>query len=136
MRIIFYLTPLHYAKLAFVIIADSDISLHCTYSFPLPIGPLAARPNTGPNVSPLSLLDLNIGSLPGSSHHVTYTLLPSTASCALSEKPVEELLILIVSSNVCPPSVLLVNKTSQFPVLLSHHIAYTLLPDSATFVSI
>src|ERR671921_719467 len=59
-----------------------------------------------------------------------YTLSPDAAILESSERPIA-LLKLMVLSNVSPLSVLLAKKTSQLPVLLSHHVTYTLSPDAA-----
>src|ERR671921_53217 len=85
-----------------------------------------------PNVSPLSVLALKYTSLVPVllSHHVTYTLSPDAAILESSERPIA-LLKLMVLPNVSPLSVLLAKKTSQLPVLLSHHVTYTLSPDAA-----
>jgi hypothetical protein len=84
------------------------------------------------NVSPLSVLALKYTSLVPVllSHHVTYTLSPDAAILESSERPIA-LLKLMALSNVSPLSVLLAKKTSQLPVLLSHHVTYTLSPDAA-----
>ncbi|CAN5624094.1 hypothetical protein BH18THE1_BH18THE1_04390 [soil metagenome] len=66
--------------------------------------PLAVSLTVGPNVSPLSVLALNTGCLTSSvpfmvsSHQVTYTLFPSAAISASTERSVE-LLRLIFSPN-------------------------------------
>src|SRR5919107_490037 len=85
-----------------------------------------------PNVSPLSVLALKYTSLVPVllSHHVTYTLSSDAAILESSERPIA-LLKLMALSNVSPLSVLLAKKTSQLPVLLSHHVTYTLSPDAA-----
>jgi hypothetical protein len=82
-------------------------------------------------VSPLFVLALKNTSLVPVllSHHVTYTLSPDAAILASSERPLA-LLRLILSSKVSPPSVLFAKNTSQLPVLLSHHVTYTLSPDA------
>src|SRR5919198_7364 len=83
-----------------------------------------------PNVLPLSLLTLIIGSLLVAlrSHQVTYTLLPDAAICGSTEREVS-LLRFILGPNVLPLSVEALNIISQFPVLLLDHVMYTLLPE-------
>jgi hypothetical protein len=92
----------------------------------LPIVSLAESFNIGPNVAPLSVLVLRSGSLLVAflSHHVTITLLslsPNVSICASCESALVELLRLILSPKVLPPSVDALNITSSFPVLLVHH---------------
>src|SRR5215212_12134866 len=77
-----------------------------------------------PNVLPLSLLTLSTGSLLVAlrSHQLTYTLLSDAAICASCDSLLLELLRLILSPNVLPPSVEALNITSSFPVLLDHQV--------------
>jgi hypothetical protein len=72
--------------------------------------PLSDSFNKGPNVLPLSVLILATGSLLVAflSHHVTITLLslsPDASICVSCESALVELLRLILSPNVLPPSV-------------------------------
>ena len=95
---------------------------------------LADRMIVSPNVLPLSLLTLITGSLIVAlrSHQLTYTLLAAAAICTSCDCELEELLKLILSTNVLPPSVDALNITSSFPVLLDHLVTYKLLsPDVA-----
>ena len=72
--------------------------------------PLAPSFSNGPNVFPLSVLILATGSLLVAflSHHVTNTLSPDASICVSCESALVELLRLILSPNVLPPSSLLI----------------------------
>src|ERR671931_655073 len=84
------------------------------------------------------------------SHHTTYSLLllPAAAAtivstdvvldggafrCFTGELPIP--FIITESPNVFPLSLLALENTCQFPVLLSHHVTYTLLPEAAIWLS-
>src|SRR5215218_5864657 len=94
------------------------ISSSCTYS------PIVPSITTGPKVCHLSVDTLSTESLdPFSglvSHHDTYTFLPAATISAFCDSASVELLRLILSPNVCPPSVEALNITSQFSDLLVH----------------
>src|SRR5918992_950894 len=90
------------------------------------IVPLVPSIIIGPNVCPASVDTLSTDSLVPFigfvSHHETNTLLSPTASIsAVCDSASVELLRLILSPNVCPPSFEALNITSQFPDLFVHH---------------
>src|ERR687891_628779 len=89
------------------------------------IVPLVLSTTTGPKVCHLSVDTLSTDSLdPFSglvSHHDTYTFLPAATISAFCDSASVELIRLILSSNVCPPSIEALNTTSQFSDFLVHH---------------
>jgi hypothetical protein len=92
----------------------------------------------GPNVSPLSVLILEIGSLlvafAALSHHVTNILSPAAFTSAFNESIRGVLLRFILSPNVAPLSLGALKNTSPSLacVLSSNQTMWTLLPDVAT----